>query len=78
MRGRANPMVVIEIPTGDPVVEPSDTEGELALRLWQAARDAMRFALTERGIAVVAHRPGDTLDLALAPLLRTRIHGGTR
>ncbi|SEN97967.1 Uncharacterized conserved protein, DUF58 family, contains vWF domain [Actinacidiphila rubida] len=78
VRGRANPMVVIEIPTGDPVVEPGDTEGEFALRLWRADRDAMRFALVQRGIAVVTHRPGETLDLALAPLLRTRIHGGTR
>ncbi|MFJ3823436.1 DUF58 domain-containing protein [Streptomyces nodosus] len=78
VRGRANPMIVVEIPTGDPIVEPGDTEGELALRLWRADRDAMRFALAERGIAVVAHRPGETLDLALAPLLRTRIHGGSR
>lgn len=78
VRGRANPMVVIEIPTGEPALEPVDTEGELALRLWRADRDAMRFSLIERGIAVVAHRPGETLDLALAPLLRTRIHGGTR
>ncbi|MFF3918365.1 DUF58 domain-containing protein [Streptomyces sp. NPDC001852] len=78
VRGRANPMVVIEIPTGDPVVEPGDTEAELALRLWRADRDAMRFALVKRGIAVVAHRPGETLDLALASLLRTRIRGGTR
>ncbi|WP_255945218.1 DUF58 domain-containing protein [Streptomyces odontomachi] len=78
VRGRANPMVVVEVATGDPVVEPGDTEAELALRLWRADRDAMRFALVERGIAVVAHRPGETLDLALAPLLRTRIHGGTR
>ncbi|MER6075013.1 DUF58 domain-containing protein [Streptomyces sp. NPDC001817] len=78
VRGRANPMVVIEIPTGDPVVEPGDTEAELALRLWRADRDAMRFALVKRGIAVVAHRPGETLDLALASLLRTRIRGGIR
>lgn len=78
VRGRANPMVVVEIPTGQPVLEPGDAVGELALRLWRADRDALRFALLERGIAVVAHRPGETLDLALAPLLRTRIHGGTR
>ncbi|MFF0016336.1 DUF58 domain-containing protein [Streptomyces sp. NPDC005374] len=78
VRGRANPMIVVEIPTGEPVLAPGDTEGELALRLWRADRDAMRFALMERGIAVVAHRPGETLDLALAPLLRTRIRGGTR
>jgi hypothetical protein len=38
----------------------------------------MRFALAERGIAVVGHRPGETLDLSLAPLLRTRIRGGSR
>ncbi|MEZ7156369.1 DUF58 domain-containing protein [Streptomyces sp. MAD19A] len=78
VRGRANPMVVVEIPAGEPVVEPGDSEGELALRLWRADRDAMRFALVERGIAVVAHRPGESLDLALAPLLRTRIRGGSR
>ncbi|MFF8017070.1 DUF58 domain-containing protein [Streptomyces sp. NPDC007929] len=78
VRGRANPMVVVEIPTGQPVLEPGDTEGELALRLWRADRNAMRFALVKRGIALVAHRPGETLDLALAPLLRTRIHGGAR
>ncbi|WP_018548897.1 DUF58 domain-containing protein [Streptomyces sp. LaPpAH-108] len=78
VRGRANPMVVVEIPVGEPVLEPGDTEAELALRLWRADRDAMRFALVERGIAVVTHRPGATLDVALAPLLRTRIHGGTR
>ncbi|MEX3106119.1 DUF58 domain-containing protein [Streptomyces sp. ST1015] len=78
VRGRANPMVVVEIPAGEPVPEPGDSAGELALRLWRADRDAMRFALMERGIAVLAHRPGETLDLTLAPLLRTRIHGGTR
>ncbi|MFF9002047.1 DUF58 domain-containing protein [Streptomyces achromogenes] len=77
-RGRANPMIVIETPTGDPAVEPGDTEAELVLRLWRADREAMRYALMERGIAVVTHRPGETLDLALAPLLRTRIHRGTR
>ncbi|MFD0374370.1 DUF58 domain-containing protein [Streptomyces sp. NPDC127112] len=78
VRGRSNPVVVVEIPTGDPVVDPGDTEGELALRLWRADRDAMRFSLVESGVAVVAHRPGETLDLALAPLLRTRVQGGTR
>ncbi|MFF5978048.1 DUF58 domain-containing protein [Streptomyces olindensis] len=78
VRGRANPMVVVEILTGEPILEPGDTEGELALRLWRADRDAMRFALVKRGIAVVAHRPGETLDLTLAPLLSTRIHGGIR
>ncbi|SHN24594.1 DUF58 domain-containing protein [Actinacidiphila paucisporea] len=78
VRSRANPLVVVEIPTGDPPVEPGDRTAELALRLWRADRDAMRFALTARGIAVVTHHPGETLDLALAPLLRTRVHGGRR
>lgn len=75
---RANPLVVIEIATGDPEVEPGDTAAELALRLWRSDRDAMRFALKERGIGVVTHQRGETLDLALAPLLRTRIRGGAR
>lgn len=78
VRSRANPLVVVEIPAGDPAVEPGDRPAELALRLWRADRDATRFALTGRGVAVVIHRPGETLDLALAPLLRTRIHGGRR
>ncbi|MFI0723738.1 DUF58 domain-containing protein [Streptomyces sp. NPDC021224] len=78
VRARANPLVVVEIPSGDPDVEPGDTRAQLALRLWRADREAMRFALTERGIAVVTHTPGETLDLALAPLLRTRIRGGSR
>jgi uncharacterized protein (DUF58 family) len=78
VRGRANPLVVVEIATGAPRIDPDDTTAALALRLWRADRDAMRFALIERGIAVVTHRPGETLDLPLAPLLRTRIHGGRR
>jgi uncharacterized protein (DUF58 family) len=78
VRARANPVVVVEIATGDPRIEAGDSEAELALRLWRADRRAMRFALVERGIAVVTHHPGETLDLPLAPLLRTRIHGGTR
>jgi uncharacterized protein (DUF58 family) len=75
---RALALVVIEIATADPYVEPGDSAGELALRLWRADRDAMRFALKERGIAVVTHQRGETLDLALAPLVRTRIQGGRR
>lgn len=78
VRARANPVVVVEIPTGDPAVDPRDRTGQLALRLWRADREAIRFALAERGMAVVPHRPGQTLDLALAPLLRTRIRGGSR
>jgi len=77
IHARTNPVVVVSVPTGDPAVERGDRAGRTALRLWRANRDAIRFALTERGIAVVAHEPGRTLDLALAPLLRTRIHGGS-
>ncbi|MFJ2954533.1 DUF58 domain-containing protein [Streptomyces sp. NPDC087270] len=78
IRAGANPMVVVEIPSGDPQVEPGDDHAAMALRLWRANRQAIRFALIERGIALIAHQPGQTLDLALAPLLRTRIHGGSR
>ncbi|BBA95320.1 hypothetical protein RVR_137 [Actinacidiphila reveromycinica] len=78
IRSGAHPMVVVEVPSGDPPVEPGDARAALALRLWRADRQAIRFALTERGIALVAHRPGRTLDLALAPLLRTRLPGGSR
>ncbi|WP_280698418.1 DUF58 domain-containing protein [Kitasatospora sp. GP82] len=75
---RGNPLVVVEIPTGEPQVEPDDRTGRLALRLWRADRRAMRFALQNRGIPLVRHTPGEALDLALAPLLRSRIHGRTR
>ncbi|PYC69770.1 DUF58 domain-containing protein [Streptomyces tateyamensis] len=75
---RGNPLVVVELPTGEPSVDPQDELAVLALRLWRADREAMRFALRNRGIPVVAHTPGESLDLALAPLLRRRIHGGRR
>ncbi|MFF7634845.1 DUF58 domain-containing protein [Kitasatospora sp. NPDC008050] len=75
---RGNPLVVVEVPVGDPVVEQDDEIGWMALRLWRADREAMRFALRNRGIPVVAHRPGEALDLALAPLLRSRIQGRQR
>lgn len=75
---RGNPLVVVEIPTGDPQVEPGDEVDASALRLWRIDRDAMRFALRNRGIPVVAHTAGEALDLALAPLLRGRIQGRQR
>ncbi|MDH6113905.1 uncharacterized protein (DUF58 family) [Kitasatospora sp. MAP12-15] len=75
---RGNPLVVVEIPTGDPHVEPDDRIGATALRLWQADRRAMRFALQNRGIPVVTHTAGESLDLTLAPLLRSRIQGRAR
>ncbi|MEY9946090.1 DUF58 domain-containing protein [Kitasatospora sp. GAS1066B] len=75
---RGNPLVVVEIPTGDPRVDEDDEAGRFALRLWRADRDAMRFALRNRGVPVVAHTPGEALDLALAPLLRGRIQGRQR
>ncbi|MFJ2780632.1 DUF58 domain-containing protein [Kitasatospora sp. NPDC087315] len=75
---RGNPLVVVEIPAGEPTVEPGDEVGALALRLWHAEREAMRSALRGRGIPVARYTPGEALDLALAPLLRRRIRGGAR
>ncbi|MFF2040959.1 DUF58 domain-containing protein [Kitasatospora sp. NPDC058170] len=75
---RGNPLVVVEIPAGEPPVEPGDEIGALALRLWHAEREAIRSALRERGVPVTRHTPGEALDLALAPLLRRRIRGATR
>ncbi|MFE2105113.1 DUF58 domain-containing protein [Kitasatospora sp. NPDC059463] len=73
-----NPLVVVEIPAGEPVVEPDDEVGAIALRLWRAEREAMRAALRGRGVPVARYVPGEALDLALAPLLRRRIAGGSR
>ncbi|MFB7470965.1 DUF58 domain-containing protein [Kitasatospora sp. NPDC056184] len=73
-----NPLVVVEIPVGEPVVEADDETGALALRLWHAEREAMRAALRARGVPVARYTPGEALDLALAPLLRRRIGGGSR
>ncbi|GAA2828485.1 DUF58 domain-containing protein [Kitasatospora sp. CM 4170] len=75
---RGNPLVVVEIPVGEPSVEPGDEVGALALRLWRAEREAMRAALRARGVPVARHTAGEALDLALAPLLRRRIGGGVR
>ncbi|MFF0413037.1 DUF58 domain-containing protein [Kitasatospora sp. NPDC004745] len=78
VRERGNPLVVVEIPVGEPATHPDDETDALALRLWHAEREAMRATLRGRGIPVVRHTPGRTLDLALAPLLRRRITGAAR
>ncbi|MEE1821861.1 DUF58 domain-containing protein [Streptomyces sp. BE20] len=78
VRERGNPLVVVEIPSGEPAADPGDEVDALALRLWHAEREAMRSALRGRGIPVARHTPGEALDLALAPLLRRRIGGPAR
>ncbi|RKE23516.1 DUF58 domain-containing protein [Streptomyces sp. TLI_171] len=78
LTARGTPLVVVEVPTGSPRVAADDPAGALALDLWQAEREAMRAAVRSRGIPVVAHHPGESLDLTLAPLLRARIPGRSR
>jgi uncharacterized protein (DUF58 family) len=75
---RGNPAVVVEIPAGEPVLDPQDPDAPLALRLWRLDRQALRFSLTERGMPVVAWDGQGTLDLALAPLLRRPVNGRAR
>jgi uncharacterized protein (DUF58 family) len=75
---RGNPAVVVEVPAGEPRLDPQDPGAPLALRLWRLDREALRFSLTERGMPVVAWDGEGTLDLALAPLLRRPVHGRTR
>ncbi|HTJ68399.1 MAG TPA: DUF58 domain-containing protein [Actinospica sp.] len=75
---RGNPAVVVEIPAGEPRLDPEDPGAPLALRLWRLDREALRFSLTERGMPVVAWDGESTLDLVLAPLLRQPVHGRTR
>ncbi|MEU6103997.1 DUF58 domain-containing protein [Streptomyces flaveolus] len=78
LQGRGRRPVVVEIPSGDPQVEPGDVAGELGLRLWHADRDAMRFALRDSGVPVLRHVVGESLDLALAPLLSGRVESRGR
>ncbi|HEY3868595.1 MAG TPA: DUF58 domain-containing protein [Actinocrinis sp.] len=75
---RGNPVTVIEVPTGDPSIDPQDPASVLALRLWRLDRAALRYSLTERGIPVLAWDGQASLDLALAPLMRTGVRGRTR
>jgi uncharacterized protein (DUF58 family) len=74
---KGNPIVVLEVPIGDPRIAESDAVEQLALRLWRLDRQAVRYSLVEKGIPVVPWQ-GETLDLSLAPLLRTRIQGRAR
>jgi uncharacterized protein (DUF58 family) len=75
---RGNPVVVVEIPAGEPRVRPDDPVAAAALRLWRLDRQALRFSLTEQAIPVVTWDSTDSLDLAFAPLLRTGVHGRAR
>jgi uncharacterized protein (DUF58 family) len=72
---RGNPVVVVEIATGEPRVDPEDVAGAFALRLWRMDRQALRFSLVERGVPVVSWDGTESLDLALAPLLRSGVRG---
>ncbi|MEZ0093788.1 DUF58 domain-containing protein [Streptacidiphilus sp. EB129] len=74
---RGNPLVVVEIPIGDPRIAENDAVEQLALRLWRLDREAVRYSLIEKGVPVVPWE-GGTLDLSLAPLLRTRVQGRIR
>ncbi|MEU9517562.1 DUF58 domain-containing protein [Streptomyces sp. NPDC048224] len=78
LQARGRRPVVVEIPSGDPVVEDGDDAGELGLRLWHAERDAMRFALRDSGVPVLRHTEGASLDPALAPLAAGRVGGRGR
>jgi uncharacterized protein (DUF58 family) len=78
LTARGNPLAVLEVPIGDPVIEPDDQPGLLALEFWRADREAMRAALRGRGIPVLPVVPGESLDLSLAPLLRSRVPGRSR
>jgi uncharacterized protein (DUF58 family) len=75
---RGNPVVVVEVPAGEPRVEPGDAAEQLALRLWRLDREALHFSLQERGIPVLPWDGVSSLDLSLAPLLRTRVQGRAR
>lgn len=75
---RGNPAVVVEIPAGEPRLDPDDPGAPLALRLWRLDREALRFSLTERGMPVAAWDGEGSLDAALAPLLRRPVRGRTR
>ncbi|WP_235215565.1 DUF58 domain-containing protein [Phaeacidiphilus oryzae] len=88
---RGNPVVIVELAISEPRAEEHDRAERLAQRLWRIDRSALRFSLAEHGMPVVtwraqpdagaAGRGGEgegLLDLALAPLLRTRVHGRTR
>ncbi|MFJ8042760.1 DUF58 domain-containing protein [Kitasatospora sp. NPDC096147] len=84
LTARGNPVVVIEVPIGSPQQSGRALAGvrreaaELAVRLWEADREANRFALRARGVPVLPLVPGAGLDLTLAPLLRTRVQGARR
>lgn len=76
---RGNPVVVVEIPTGEPRLRENDGGvSAVALRLWRMDRQALRFSLIEQAMPVVTWNPGEGLDLAMAPLLRSGVQGRTR
>jgi uncharacterized protein (DUF58 family) len=76
---RGNPVVVVEIPTGEPRLRPDDGGlSAVALRLWRLDRQALRFSLIEQAMPVVTWDADEGLDLAFAPLLRTGVQGRSR
>jgi uncharacterized protein (DUF58 family) len=76
---RGNPVVVVEVPAGEPRLRADDGGvSAAALRLWRLDRQALRFSLVEQAMPVVTWDNSDSLDLAFAPLLRTGVQGRSR
>lgn len=69
MRARSLDVAVVEVVPDDAVVRRGDERGELAYRIWQLEREAMRSDLRRKGIGVAMWRAGEPVDPVLDELL---------
>lgn len=75
LKRRGHDLIVVDL-LNEALVGPEDSaEGRVAFRAWKLRREALRFALSSSGIAVVGWNGTNTLEEALAevpPFARTR------
>lgn len=68
LRERGLPLVLVDVLTTEPVLEPKSMTSDLALRLWRLERRAMVGRLTELGAHVVTWNGEAPLDIPLGAL----------
>jgi hypothetical protein len=90
LRDRGYPVIVIDVLATRPRPPRRSRTGELAARIWQLERQALRYRLESLGIPVTRwpgeppdeSAPGqdmdENLDVALSRFSRQRVHGGAR
>jgi uncharacterized protein (DUF58 family) len=72
LRGRGHDLAVLEVSPGPFVVAGRRPAEQIAFRLWEMEREALRARFGELGVAIAGWEPGQPLQAPLSRLAATR------